>query len=342
METQTAAWLKGHQLGAPCIHRNFSITPLIRDDAPGALSYLLLEQALEAGKAVIVEVSENGEVPTLKVNVTGPESVLIIDGEELKGAKQNRVVNTSILLPGNTETLIPVSCTERGRWRYHQHGFSKSGNIMASKGRVNKMRSVSHSRRTTGTHRSDQGRVWEDIEELHREHGTDSDTRAMEDVYRQRRHELREFLNAYQQLPQQTGILCLVDNKVVGLDVFSHPDALAAHYWALLNSYALDAINVEAEPEEQNPNDLLAAAERFIDACCTLHPISGPTIGLGTEYRYQSGRIVGTSLVTEQGPIHAAFFQDNKEEEQAPRSHRMPSNRARSLRDILNRDLEES
>ncbi len=38
--------------------------------------------------------------------------VLILDGSELKGAKQNRIVNISILLKKNFEIIIPVICVE--------------------------------------------------------------------------------------------------------------------------------------------------------------------------------------------------------------------------------------
>lgn len=53
METQTATWLKSLQLGAPYIHQNFSITPLIQENVSAPMTFILLEQALSAGKATI-------------------------------------------------------------------------------------------------------------------------------------------------------------------------------------------------------------------------------------------------------------------------------------------------
>ena len=41
---------------------------------------------------------------------------LIIKGEEIVGAKQDRIVNSGISIAGKTRVLIPVSCEEQGRW----------------------------------------------------------------------------------------------------------------------------------------------------------------------------------------------------------------------------------
>jgi len=57
-------------------------------------------------------------VPELKVISQSDRPILLLDGEELVGAKQNRVLNTTILLREKAETNIQVSCVEQGRWSY--------------------------------------------------------------------------------------------------------------------------------------------------------------------------------------------------------------------------------
>ena len=90
------------------------------------LTYLLLEDALDLGSFKIDEISESGSVNTVIItNMTGMP-VLILDGEEIIGAKQNRMVNATILVAADKATEIPVSCVERGRWRHDTDKFGKS------------------------------------------------------------------------------------------------------------------------------------------------------------------------------------------------------------------------
>ena len=63
---------------------------------------------------------------------------LIIDGIELHGAKQNRMVNLTIIAGKQSETEIPVACVEAGRWAYRSREFSSSRRTVASRLRARK------------------------------------------------------------------------------------------------------------------------------------------------------------------------------------------------------------
>ena len=67
---------------------------------------------MAAGTLQVTEVDESGSVPELLATNTGDEMVLLLDGEELVGAKQNRILNITLLAPAMQDTVIPVSCVE--------------------------------------------------------------------------------------------------------------------------------------------------------------------------------------------------------------------------------------
>src|SRR5262249_57967054 len=89
--------------------------------------------------------------------------VLFLEGEELRGAKQNRVLNASLLAAAKTRTPIPVSCVEHGRWRYASRSFGHGGSHSSSKLRHVLKKSVSESAKAGRGHGSDQGEVWKEV-----------------------------------------------------------------------------------------------------------------------------------------------------------------------------------
>jgi hypothetical protein len=141
MEKAIGEFLSSLQLGEMSTHKNLSVLPVFPGRNGGPV-YLTLKEALQQGTLTISEVTDGGSVPELKVINKGDMPVLLLDGEELAGAKQNRVLNTTILLDVNSETTIPVSCTEHGRWSYTSSHFGDSKVIMASNVRREKVRSV--------------------------------------------------------------------------------------------------------------------------------------------------------------------------------------------------------
>ena len=111
-----SAFLSSLSLGSSQSVAGLTVFPLLRQPAPEPW-YDTLTEAVAARTARVTEVSDAGRVPELQVVNDSPRHVLIVDGEELVGAKQNRIVNLTILVPPKTSLTIPVSCVEAGRWR---------------------------------------------------------------------------------------------------------------------------------------------------------------------------------------------------------------------------------
>src|ERR1051326_655408 len=103
------------QLGDPVEHRGVVIAPLFpRTDLRA--EYLTLDQAVPLGFHV-TELDAEASRPELIAKTPLDANVLLYDGEELLGAKQNRILNVTVLVPARSETKIPVSCVEEGRTR---------------------------------------------------------------------------------------------------------------------------------------------------------------------------------------------------------------------------------
>jgi hypothetical protein len=147
------------RIGSPIERQNLSIFPLFAEDVVHEPRYTTVGNALFAGSAKITEISEGGSVPTLNLENLTDIPVLIIDGEELLGARQNRISNLTVLAPGKKTLPLPVSCVERGRWSYKSREFAESPDIMYREARAKKSRAVSHNLSMSGSRVSDQGEV---------------------------------------------------------------------------------------------------------------------------------------------------------------------------------------
>ena len=107
--------------GEPVTHGALTMIPIL---APLLAEPVWLTLA-EAGERVrITEVSEAGSVPNLQVTNTADQPLLLLDGEELVGAKQNRILNMTVLVAAGATVTIPVSCVEQGRWAYQSRHFA--------------------------------------------------------------------------------------------------------------------------------------------------------------------------------------------------------------------------
>jgi uncharacterized membrane protein len=322
MESVIRTLLGSIQLGDPVGDRGLTILPVL-GEFTGVPPLVTLGEALAAGTLTITEVSLGGSVPDLKARNTAAVGVLIVDGEELAGAKQNRVLNTSVYIGPWQEVVIPVSCTEHGRWSYQSTAFSDSGHLSAVAVRMAAHDSVTRSARRGGGFRSDQGRVWEEVALLQERHRVASPTAAARDVYEARDETVRRRETAFTRVPGQLGLLALWSGRVVGLDVLGTSAAYARLHERFVRSYALDAPGggpASVEADRRTAKEWLAG---LAGSTVTVHESPGQ----GVAYRFTGSRAVGSLLAVDGAILHAVAFATEAQAQGRFREPRSPEQR---------------
>jgi hypothetical protein len=315
MDGIISAYFDGVSLGTSVSHGLMTVVPIFAPLVSEEYEYLVLQDALDSGVLKITELSEIGSVPQLLAINKGKIGILIIGGEQLVGAKQDRVANTTILLALESKTVIPVSCTENGRWSYTSREFRSSDFVMSSDSRKKKMRSVSESLKHKSSYDSDQGEVWEDIASLNRKAGAQSSTGAMKDGFEAKKMDINDLIGAFPIQPHQRGILVLLNGIAAGFEMFSREDAFLKLYSKLLHSYVIDAVLLE--PRQTNKS-ISTAAKTFFADIRNCNGDTYPAVGSGEEFRFNWIGIIGSGLVHENVPVYLAFYTL----EESPRPHR--------------------
>jgi len=234
--------LRQVQLAKALNYEGLTAYPLIRDMLL-AKDYLTLDEALANKTAVITEVSEGGSVPQLLLRNKGGQAVFLLDGEELTGAKQNRILNISILAPAMKDTVIPVSCVEAGRWSHSSPDFSTAPRAQFSASRAKRSAFVSEDICQTGQRRSNQGEVWDDISAKLDSLGSQSDTQAVESAFMDHDQQLNAYVEHLRPVENQFGAVFAVKGRITGLELFDSQETCRALMPKIIRSYALDAID---------------------------------------------------------------------------------------------------
>jgi len=316
------------QVGPLVAFRNLSIIALTCPDAASCPPYILLDEAIDHGALLIREVSADGSVPDLQVTNSADRPVLIIDGEELVGAKQNRVLNLTVLVPARSTIRIPVSCVEAGRWAYESPAFRSASHAQYARGRATRAAHVTESLRSSGERRSNQVDVWADLEEKASRLGTHSATGAMMAMYLDHAPQIEEYAQAFHAGAQQCGAVFAINGEVQGIDLFDHSHTFRTALPKLVRGYALDAID-ELQPEVAEAS--ADAAEEFLRSGGAADAMKVAALGIGADLRIESDEVDGGALSADGKLVHLFAFRCTRrgKETASRRSARMsrPSRR---------------
>jgi len=293
------------RLGEPIFSGSAFLYPIMggHDDLPPLVT---LDEAITAHVAVVTETSESGAVPELAVANHSTCALFVLDGEQVIGVKQNRTFNLSMLLPPKSNTVVPVSCLESGRWSM-RHGAVRAGeHVHFAQGRANKLRSVSESLMSGGNYSADQGRVWRDIDAKFDAACAMSPTSAEADFYEQRRERLQPHLSDFKPKPDQCGALVGVGKSIIGVDLFGSAALYDRLSSKLLKSYLLDTIEIEVKPEPPRLDEVQAKILSLFRGSDRRFPAPG----IGETHRWSSAAGSGAALVADGRCLHAVAFCD--------------------------------
>ena len=194
---------------------------------------LLLEEALREGSAEVGEISSEGSVPELRVRNRGTRPLLLLEGELLKGGKQHRVLQVTLIVASGEELTIPVCCVEHGRWHHGGASFEAASFAPPSiRRRSNLSRDPRRASRA-------QGEVWEEVESLLSSRGVDSATDSLLEGYSRDRASLETFQKELVPPPEALGCLVFREKEVLGMDVLESPAAFRALWPRLGEGYFL-------------------------------------------------------------------------------------------------------
>ncbi|MGQ9489038.1 MAG: ARPP-1 family domain-containing protein [Armatimonadota bacterium] len=304
MHSDVTQALQCLRIGEPETFKNLTMHPLL-DGLSGSPDYLLLEQAVQDGLVQVTEVSEVGAVNSLKVTNCAEKPVLIVDGEELVGAKQNRVVNLTILVPEQETIIIPASCVGQGRWRDVLPEFRVLRQSMPADMWTRKAMQVSSYRERTGEPRSDQSALWDELDRKRMTVDVDSPTGAMSDIYERYEVTLADYERAFRPAEGQVGALFSINGRIAGVDVFDYAHTLSRFFPKLVRSYALDAISffqVDFVPV------FAQTVQQFIERVGSADSQTFPAVGEGEDVRFRGAGIVGSALVARGRVMHLCAF----------------------------------
>src|SRR4051794_12669871 len=109
----SAGTAAGLHVGEPDVAGPLAVYPVFGPEP--SLEYLSFAEAAALG-VTLRELEPHASVNDLIVDNPLDLPVLLYEGEELRGAQQDRTIDVSVLVPARSRLSIPVSCVEAGRW----------------------------------------------------------------------------------------------------------------------------------------------------------------------------------------------------------------------------------
>jgi hypothetical protein len=278
------------RLGRPQVAGPLAVFPLLGGEP--LTEYRGLAHALRLG-ASVTEVDGQGSMGEVLICNPTDEALLVYEGEEIQGAKQNRIFDAHTLVPAGAELKLAVSCVEQGRWGAQQQPdrFVTAPHVADPALRRAKRVRTNRASIEGATPGADQGEVWREVSSRLAVHGVRSGSDALADLYRTTQPELDKLCRPIRHEPGQLGAVVEISGRPMALDLIGRPEVFAELLPRLANGYALHALSAASgEPNER-------AAREFLEAVLEAPRRGLPTGGLGEGFLISEAGIEGAGLI---------------------------------------------
>jgi hypothetical protein len=259
-------------------------------DGTGSCDYALASEAMAAGTVAVSEVSEAGQVPYLLVANCGDLPVFFLEGEEVRGGRQNRVLCGSVLAAAGSRTHIPVVCTQRKRWEQGSRPFAAGSCCPPSLRHLLK-----------GCNGGRQSHIWATIRQNHFRLGVRSPSENLSDALETHRGRVEDLRQHLPYVEGASGVAVALGGKVACIDLFDGAATLEKLWDRLIEGLALDA--VEAPDTARWLREADISVELYKVRIARWQQVE--TVGLGEAYR-ATGEAIATALVVDDVPIHVS------------------------------------
>ncbi len=291
--------LENYELGSPESMGVLTVYPILQLRETKA-ELVDIDEAIEKGWITVTEVSESGSVPELKLVNRSDRTIIIFDGEELVGAKQNRMVNVTIVVAPHSSLVIPVSCVEQGRWSHQSRHFD-AGEFAYPSLRRDKFQRVTANLRQNIGHQADQGMVWEEIASKAARMGVQSETGAMRDVADRFHVDDEAIRQKVRHAGRQTGYLAFIRQGFAGGDIFPTGEISRRKFYKLMRSYNLDSLDAAARFPLLEADDVFEQIRSSV-----AEPVE--SIGAGEDFRFENDHIQGAVTLFRGRFAHLTVF----------------------------------
>ncbi len=269
--------------------------------------YLSFSEAIAKNQVQISEVNKEGLLTKLSVSNKSSDNIIILNGELIIGTqiRQDRIVDSTVLIPGYATVLINTFCGEQYRWSPRlSNKISTSESLYFSSGRANNAADIN-------TKLSKQCRIWSEISEKISDFNVKSFTNSVDQIYKKKKVNVEEIVNFFKIPTEAVGVALGINHQLVNIDIFSNNCMLQIYLPKIIRSIALDSFKKISKRSYLKKKDV----HRFLRQIHQANKQKRQVVegALGEELQFNSESVAGSILYHKEQIVHfSAFVKENK------------------------------